>query len=77
MTLDEWFASPNNKTGLVSSDLQNAGVFDAAAGDTSILFPSSVGPRWTTMPLGCTWAKRCEDLVGLKVNATRVLRKVG
>jgi hypothetical protein len=43
--LDEWFKTTQNKTGLTSSDLQNAGVFDTVASDTSILFPSSVVPQ--------------------------------
>lgn len=42
--LDEWFKGSTNKTSLASSDLQNAGVFDTVASDTSILFPSSAIP---------------------------------
>ena len=42
--LDEWFKGSTNKSDLASSDVQNAGVFDTVAGDTSILFPSSVVP---------------------------------
>jgi hypothetical protein len=43
--LDEWFSGPTNRSGLASSDVQNAGVFDTAAGDTSILFPANVVPQ--------------------------------
>ena len=36
--LDEWFQTPRNRTGLLSSDIQNAGIFDRIAGDTSVVF---------------------------------------
>ena len=42
--LDEWFQTAQNKSGLLSSDIQNAGVFDTIANDTSILFSSSLDP---------------------------------
>jgi hypothetical protein len=43
-SLDEWFSGPTNKSGLLSSDVQNAGVFDHVATDVSILFPAGVVP---------------------------------
>jgi hypothetical protein len=42
--IDAWFASTLNKTGLTSSDLQYANVFNAFSTDASILFPSSSPP---------------------------------
>jgi len=49
--LDEWFKGTTNKTGLTSSDVQNAGVFDTIAGDTSMLFPrASFRHRYDNIP---------------------------
>ena len=42
--LDEWFQTPRNRTGLLSSDIQNAGVFDRIAGDTSLVFGTTPLP---------------------------------
>jgi hypothetical protein len=45
LALDHWIIGPTNATSLARGDIQRAGVYDAIAGDRSILYPVAAVPK--------------------------------